>query len=155
MSDEIRSQLTQFQEEVRTRSEQMLNNYCTSNNITAKLADIESSCVSVASDVSTARAMLAQKFQEQRHILLDSSRLLGAVNQTLVMSAEQSLQQHNAITRKIATQQQTIITQSSSVRDVLTEKFEEQNSRLLEALNQTWVTLSAELSAHPGIHREP
>ena len=149
-SDEIRSQLTQFQEEVRRRGEQMLNNDCSSSNITAKLAEIESSCVSVASDVNTAKAMLAQKFEEQRHILLDSSRLLEAVNETLVMSAEQSLQQHSAIARDIATQRQTIITQSSSVRSVLTQKFGEQR-RLLETLSQT-VT---EQSPRPGKNREP
>jgi len=149
-SDEIRSQLTQFQEEVRRHGEQMLNNDCSSSNITAKLAEIESSCVSVASDVNTAKAMLAQKFEEQRHILLDSSRLLEAVNETLVMSAEQSLQQHSAITRNIATQRQTIITQLSSVRSVLTQKFGEQR-RLLETLSQT-VT---EQSPRPGKNREP
>ena len=90
-SNQIQSQLTCIQEDVRAHNERELLD----DNITVTLADIEGTCVSIGSRVNTTEETLVQEFQEQRHIVSENAQLLGTLNQTWVMSAEQSLQQQN------------------------------------------------------------
>ena len=90
-SHQIQRQLTRIQEDLRTQDECELLD----DNITVTLADIEGTCIAIGSNVNTTEETLVQEFHEQRRILLENSRLLGTLNHTWMMSAEQSLQQQN------------------------------------------------------------
>ena len=70
-------------------------------NITAMLAEIEGTCVSVKSSVNSVEEILTEEFQEQRQSALTNAQLLGAVNQTCVTSAEHSLEKHNNVSTQL------------------------------------------------------
>jgi len=103
-SSEIQVQLTRVQDEVRTCNERQL----LGRNMTIMLAEIQGTCESIASSVSTAEELLTSGFREQRRLVSANARLLRTVNQTCATATEQSLQLLNNALSNVSTQLVTI-----------------------------------------------
>jgi len=99
--DKIQIQLTRVEEVAQRRNECDLLYNKVSNLTMAMLTEMEGSCASVSSSINSmmnsinsGNAMLVQMLQCTTSNVLENTRLLRAINQTWMWSAEQLLQQH-------------------------------------------------------------